>query len=212
MTEEIAKILLDTRAVTLSPRAPYKYASGILSPIYCDNRLLMSYPERRRVIIENFKRIIQENNIEFDVVAGTATAGIPWAAWLAAEYNKPMIYVRSTKKVYGKENTMEGKLNPGQKVLIIEDLVSTGKSSVGAVGAARTAGGIVSHCLAIFSYELEKSKNSFEEKNCKLISLCNFSTLVPIAVESNYINEEEKDTVLEWNKNPKEWGKQMGYE
>ncbi len=212
MKKQVAEILLKIKAVTLNAKEPYRYVSGILSPIYCDNRLLMSYPEERTKIRDFFLELIKENNLEFDVVAGVATSGIPHAAWIADKLNKPMIYVRGKAKEHGKTNQIEGKLEKGQKVLVIEDLVSTGGSSVRAVNAVKEAGGEVVCCLAIFTYEMEKAKKQFEEANCKLLTLSNFSTLVGVASENNYITEEEKNKVIEWNKMPADWGKKMGYE
>ena len=212
MKKQVAEILLKIKAVTLNAKEPYRYVSGILSPIYCDYRLLMSYPEERTKIRDFFLELIKENNLEFDVVAGVATSGIPHAAWIADKLNKPMIYVRGKAKEHGKTNQIEGKLEKGQKVLVIEDLVSTGGSSVRAVNAVKEAGGEVVCCLAIFTYEMEKAKKQFEEANCKLLTLSNFSTLVGVASENNYITEEEKNKVIEWNKMPADWGKKMGYE
>ena len=163
MKEEVAKILLDANAVTLRPSQPFTFTSGIKSPIYCDNRLLMSHPKEREIVIKGFLDILKDK--QFDLLAGTATAGIPWCAWLAKELNKPMIFIRSKEKAHGKQNIIEGKLTQGDKVIVIEDLISTGGSSVSAVEAVREAGGIVEDCIAIFTYELEKAINKFKEAN-----------------------------------------------
>ncbi|MBN1156484.1 orotate phosphoribosyltransferase [Candidatus Woesearchaeota archaeon] len=208
--ETVAKILLEINAVTLNYQKPYRYASGILSPIYCDNRLLMSYPEKRKKIIEFFAEAVK--NIQLEIICGTESAGIPHAAWLSEKLNKPMIFVRKKAKGYGKENLIEGKLEKGQKVVVIEDLISTGGSSVAAVQGVRDQGGTVEYCIAIFTYEMEKAKKLFEESNCKLITLSNFSTLVSVAEKMGKITEEEKKKILEWNKNPSEWGRLMGFE
>ncbi len=189
--KEIAKILLDIKAVTLRPSEPFKWVSGIYAPIYCDNRLIISYPEKRSLVVGCFLDVIKQNNLEFDVVAGTATAGISWAAWIAKALGKPMIYVRGKSKDHGKENQIEGKLEQGQKVLVVEDLISTGGSSFNAVEAVRAAGGIANDCIAIFTYEMEKSIKKFEEGKCNLFTLSNFSTLIKTAVENNFINEKE---------------------
>ena len=210
MNKEVAKILLEIKAVTLNSNKPYRYTSGILSPIYCDNRLLMAYPEKRKKIIGFFIEKIKENNIEFDVIAGTAIAGIPHAAWLADKLNKPMIYVRAKTKEHGKENLIEGRLEKGQRVLVIEDLVSTGDSSVNAVESVKKEGGIVDHCLAIFTYDMEKAKERFENANCKLLTLTNFITLVSVAVENDYINKKEQEIILQWNKDSENWGHKFG--
>ncbi len=212
ISEDTAKILLEIKAVTLKPEKPYRYASGILSPIYCDNRLLMFYVDEREQIINYFIQTIKQNNLQFDIIAGTSTAGIPHAAWLAEKLKKPMIYIRSKAKEHGKANQVEGKLEKGQKVLVIEDLISTGGSSVAAVEAAREAGGIVTDCLAIFTYEMQKAKDRFKQADCNVITLSNFSTLIRIAGENNYISTDSVKNVLEWSKDPAGWGKKMGFE
>ncbi|NQV08750.1 orotate phosphoribosyltransferase [Candidatus Woesearchaeota archaeon] len=212
MDKDVAKILLEIKAVTLSPNKGYRYASGILSPIYCDNRLLMSYPDKRKQVVDYFIKKIKQNNLEFDVIAGTATAGIPHAAWISDKLNKPMIYIRSASKEHGKENRIEGKLENGQKVLVIEDLVSTGGSSVSAVEAVKQAGGVVEECIAIFSYEMEKATQRFEQAECKLLTLTNFSTLVDVASKEDYITNQDKEIILQWNKDPQGWGKKVGLE
>lgn len=206
-SEEVARILLEAKAVMLNPSKPYRFVSGVLSPIYCDNRLLLSYPEMRVKIVESFLEKIRENNLEFEIVAGVATAAIPHAAWIAERLGKPMIYVRSSKKEHGKENLIEGKLEKGKKVIVIEDLVSTGGSSVGAVKAVKEAGGDVVACVAIFTYEMEKAERLFSEAECPLYTLTKFSTLVDVASKNGYMSEEETAKVLEWNKDPQGWGK-----
>jgi len=162
IAKNVAEILLEINAVTLNPKKPFRYASGILSPIYCDNRLIMSYPEKRRSIIEYLKILVEEKNLNFDVVAGTAIAGIPHAAWLAELLNKPMIYIRNKSKEHGKENLVEGKLDEDQNVLVVEDLVSTGGSSFGAVQGIRDnkGKGLYVFCLQddIFTYK-RKNEN-----------------------------------------------------
>lgn len=212
MKEEIAKILLGIKAVTINAVEPFRYASGILSPIYCDNRLLMSYPDKRKQVIDAFLKAIEDAGLEFDIVGGTATAGIPHAAWIAERLNKPMIYIRSSSKEHGKQNQIEGKLEKGQKVLVVEDLVSTGGSSVRAVEAVRSAGGIVTDCVAIFTYGMEKAQTKFDEGQCKLYTLSDFDTLVGVAAQEGYITSEQETKVKEWNKAPAEWGKKMGFE
>ena len=212
IAKEIANILLGIRAITLSPSKPYRFVSGIFSPIYCDNRLLMSYPEKRKKIIDYFVEVIRERNLDFDVVAGIASSGIPHAAWIAERLGKPMIYIRKKTKEHGKENLIEGKLEKGQKVVIVEDLISTGSSSVNGVEAVRDQGGIVENCLAIFTYEMEKAKENFRNAKCELIPLSDFTTLIEVASERNYIKPEERLKTLEWNKDPQNWGKNMGFE
>ena len=210
--EKIAKILLEIKAVALNPAKPFRYASGILSPIYCDNRLLISYAKERKKVIDFFVKTIKHNNLEFDVICGIATAGITWAAWIAEEFGKPMIYVRGKQKDHGKENQIEGKLEKGQKVLVIEDLISTGGSSLKAIESVREAGAEVNDCVAIFTYGMEKTVKGFEDSKCNLITLSDFTTLIGIAAKEDYIKEEDKEKVLEWNKDPSSWGKKQGFE
>ncbi|MBL7055725.1 orotate phosphoribosyltransferase [Candidatus Woesearchaeota archaeon] len=201
--EDIAKILLENKAVTLNPKDPFTYTSGIRSPIYCDNRILIGILEEREKIVDSYLEVLK--GVDFDVVAGTSTAGIPWAAWISERLNKPMCYIRSDKKGHGTGKQIEGASVEGKKIVIIEDLISTGKSSFGAVEAARNAKAQVLSVLAIFTYELEKSRKIFEEGNCKIITLTDFSTLVRTAKEISYISEEELKIVLVWNQNPEEW-------
>lgn len=204
--EQIAKMLLEIKAVTLSVNPPYTWTSGIKSPIYCDNRLIMSYPKKRKQVRDAFIGLIDKIGLEFDVIAGVATAGIPHAAFIADALDKPMIYIRGKAKGHGKENQIEGKLEKGQKALVIEDLISTGGSTINAVNAIRIAGGIVTDCFAVFNYELEKSKKAFKESNANLYTLSNFSTLVRVATEENYLGLEDKETVLTWSLDPENWG------
>ncbi len=211
-SKEIASLLLEIQAVTLNAKEPYRYTSGILSPIYCDNRLIMSYPDKRGVIIDGFLSVIKEKELQFDIVAGTATAGIPHAAWVADKLEIPMVYVRGKAKEHGKKNQVEGKLEKGVKALVIEDLISTGGSSVGACEAVRNEGGEVTDCVAIFTYEMQAAKEKFAEVDVALHTLTNFTTLVEVASEKEYITEEEKEKVLEWNTDPSGWGKKMGLE
>ncbi len=205
IAEEVASILLEIKAIALKPKEPFTFASGIKSPIYCDNRLLLSYPEKREQIINFFAEIVELNEIECDVVAGIATAGIAHAAWLADDFNLPMIYVRGEAKEHGKKNQIEGKLEEGQRVLMVEDLISTGGSSLKAVEAVKESGGVVENCIAIFTYEMEKAKIGFDNAKCNVYTLSNFSTLVEVASKLGYIQEDEKSIVLEWNKNPDKW-------
>lgn len=204
-SKQIAKILLEIKAVTLNLKEPYKYSSGILSPIYCDNRLLLSYPKQRQKVRDAFIELIRANKLNFDIVGGTATAGIPHASWLADALQKPMIYIRSKSKGYGKDKLIEGNLAPGQKVLIIEDLVSTGGSCCEAARAVRLEGGIAEDCLAIFTYQLNQSEQNFKKADIDLYALTNLSILLDTAVYENYITIKEKKSVLEWAHDPKHW-------
>ncbi len=209
---DIAKILLKIGAVTLKMDPPYKWVSGIFSPIYCDNRLLMSYPEERKKVVDGFVEIIKNKRIEFDVVAGIASSGIPHAAWLAEKLSKPMIYVRKKSKGYGRGKLIEGKLEKGAKVLIVEDLISTAGSLVNGIESVRQAGGIVNNCLAIFTYEMNKATHNLSGIGCRVLTLSNFSALVKIAREENYLDGEYCNKALEWSKDPENWGRKMGFE
>ena len=214
-SKEVAKLLLDIKAVTLNFEKPYKWVSGILAPIYCDNRKIIFHPGARENVKEGFTKIIEENNIEYDIIAGVATGAIAHAAFIAKSLNKPMIYVRGKAKEHGKQNQIEGASAEelrGKRVLVVEDLISTGGSSVNAVEAVKQTGAIVKHCIAIFTYEFEKARKAFEEADCNLITLSNFSTLVNTAAENGYIKPEEQEKVLEWSKDPAGWGKKMGFE
>lgn len=207
VSETIAKILLELNAVSLNVKKPFRYASGILSPVYTDCRVLMAYPDKRRDIRDLYINAILESGVAFDVVAGTATAGIPHAAWIADKLNLPMVYVRGKAKDHGKENLMEGIIKNGQKAIVIEDLISTGESAINSVDAVRGAGGHVSYVFSIITYGMKKAEDSFKEHNLKLISLTNFQDLVEMAPEMGYIKEEERQIILEWIADPVSWGK-----
>lgn len=202
---EVARNLLKIKAVKLSPNEPFTWASGILSPIYCDNRVALSHPEVRS-FIKNCLATVSRSFGEFDVVAGVATAGIPHGALLADVLEKPFIYVRNTAKDHGRRNRIEGELHPGQRVLIIEDLISTGGSCLQAVDAVREAGASVAGVLAIFQYGFEKAKTAFAEKNTDFQTLTNYDALVQEAVKSGYISAGDLSTLKKWRENPDGWG------
>jgi len=202
---KIAQHLLNVKAVTLSPNQPYTWASGIKSPIYCDNRVTLSYPEVRKDIAHALVEIIRKEYPDVEVIAGTATAGIPQACWVADIMNLPMVYIRSKAKDHGKGNQIEGVIHPGQKMVVIEDLISTGGSVIDACLAAKNEGANVLGVAAIFTYELAKGIVNFNQNNIKLVSLCNYTTLVNVAKETGYISEDDIDTLKKWRKNPSEW-------
>ncbi|MBS4029003.1 MAG: orotate phosphoribosyltransferase [Ignavibacteriales bacterium] len=197
----VAEILLKLNAVTLRTNPPFTWASGIKSPIYTDNRLLISFPQEREKIVETFSELIESEIHNSYGFAGTATAGIPWASFLAQKLFKPMLFVRSSAKDHGKENLIEGKIETGKNYIVVEDLISTGGSSIKAINAVRDVGGIVEHCIAIFSYELPKAKMNFENLNCKLHTLTNFTSLIETAIEMKYISANEKEIILKWKEN-----------
>ncbi len=207
MKKEIAELLLDIKAVILRPEKPFRYASGILSPIYCDNRMIISYPEKRNIVRDSFIEIIRKHSPEAGMIAGTATAGIPHAALIADTMGLPMIYVRSSSKGHGRENLIEGRMEKGENTIMIEDLVSTGGSSVRACKAVRENGGLLTHCYAIFTYGMKKAEENFAQNNITLHTLSDFSTLVDVAYQKGYITDSQKETVMLWNKDPEGWGK-----
>ena len=197
----IAKHLLDIEAVALRPNDYFTWTSGIKSPIYCDNRITMSYPKIRREIAAGMSKVIKEKFPEVEVVAGTATAGIPHAAWVSEVLDLPMIYVRDSAKKHGKTNQIEGKLLEGQKVVIIEDLISTGLSSLKVAKALEEAGAEVLGVVAIFSYELKKAQDAFAIDNVEYYTLTNYNFLIEEAVASNYIKQGDVEKLLEWRNN-----------
>ena len=205
--EKIAGLLLECEAVSLNPKEPYTWASGIKSPIYCDNRITMSYPAVRKEIAKGLADIIRKFYPETEVIAGTATAGIPHAAWVAEELDLPMIYIRSKAKGHGKQNQIEGRLTEGQKVVCIEDLISTGGSVIDAASAVQQAGGAVLGCAAIFSYQLDAAMDNFQEADLPIYTLSNYSALIKAAVEKGIIKSEDKMLLNEWRDDPAEWGK-----
>ena len=205
MPDKISEILLNLNAVMLRTKPPFRWASGILSPIYTDNRILMSYPKERELIVNSFIKLIRKNKIKFDGFAGTATAGIPWASWLAQKLKKPMIYVRSETKDHGKENMVEGKIEENKAYIVVEDLVSTGSSSLNTINAVRERNGVVEFCISIFTYELEKAKNNFESANVKLLTLTDFTSFVKTALKKKYISKEQLSHIMDWKKHPEGW-------
>lgn len=211
-SQTVAKILLELNAVSLSSKKPFRYASGMLSPVYTDCRVLMAYPDKRRQIRDFYIDAINNAAVPFDVVAGTATAGIPHAAWIADKLNLPMVYVRGKAKDHGKENLMEGIIKEGQKAIVIEDLVSTGESAINSVNAVRNAGGEISYVFSIITYGLSKAQQTFEDNQLKLISLTSFKDVVEEAQKLNHISKEEIQVILDWTSDPLTWGKRMGFE
>lgn len=205
MKREIAEKLLEIKAVALSPNQPFTWTSGLRSPIYCDNRLTLSYPYVRRKIAKGLQKLITENFPEAEVIAGTATAGIPHAAWVSELMDLPMCYVRSKAKGHGKGNQIEGKVEQGQKVVVVEDLISTGGSVVTAVQALREAGCNVLGAVSIFTYGLKKGKETFIQEGINSQSLTDFPTLVEVAMNKGYISESDQETLLSWSKDPMEW-------
>ena len=199
--KEIAQKLLEIQAVVIAgEKNLFTWASGIKSPIYCDNRLIMAYPQLRKSVANAFADRMKD--LEVDVVVGTATAGIPHAAWVADITGKPMAYVRSSSKAHGKQNQIEGIVKPGQKVVVIEDLFSTGGSALNAVEALRSQGAEVVKVISIFSYNFETLAERFGEASVAFESLTDYNTLLPIAKEIGYIDEKDYELLSQWSRNP----------
>ena len=198
LERKLAKELLAIQAVALRPNDYFTWTPGIKSPIYCDNRITMSYPSIRREIAAGMVEVIKEKYPAVEVIAGTAPAGIPHAAWVSELLDLPMIYVRDSAKKHGKTNQIEGRVLEGQKVVIIEDLISTGLSSLKVAKALREAGAEVLGVVAIFSYELKKAQAAFEEAGVEYITLTNYPVLVEEAVAIDYIHQDDVEKLLEW--------------
>ncbi len=205
--QTIAEHLLNIKAVSLKPNDPFTWSSGLKSPIYCDNRLTLSYPAVRKEIAQGLAELIQTKFPQAKVVAGTATAGIPHASWVSEILNLPMVYVRSSAKGHGKGNQIEGIVKEGDKVVVVEDLISTGGSSITCVQALRDAGCHVEGVVSIFTYELEKATAAFKEADIPYFSLTDFTTLTDAAKEKQSISEDELESLRKWKANPAEWGK-----
>lgn len=201
----LAMHLLQIKAVKLSPKQPFTWASGLHSPIYCDNRVTLSYPMVRTFIRQQFVEQLLKHYGKPDAIAGVATGGIAQGALVAQELGIPFAYVRSEKKSHGMQNQIEGIIESGQSVVVIEDLVSTGKSSLLAVDALREAGANVKGMLAIFTYQLPVAEENFKAKECPLHTLTNYETLIYKANEENYISEADQESLMEWRKDPQAW-------
>lgn len=203
--KKVAEQLLSIKAVALSPNEPFTWASGLKSPIYCDNRLTMSYPEIRREIAQNLAKKIKESYPEVEVIAGTATAGIPHAAWVAEILDLPMVYIRGKVKDHGKKNQIEGRITSQQKMIVIEDLISTGGSVIDACEAAKEAGADVLGVLAIFTYQLPKGVENFKKAQLEVTTLTNYTELLEVALDHHYIEVEDLKMLKSWKDNPAEW-------
>ena len=200
-----AEKLLKIKAIKLQPANPFTWASGWKSPFYCDNRKTLSYPSLRNFVKIEITRLILERFGQVDAIAGVATGAIPQGALVADALNLPFVYVRSTPKDHGLENLIEGNLKPRQKVVVIEDLVSTGGSSLKAVEAIRAAGCEVAGMLAIFNYEFPVSVKRFRDANITLLSLSNYSTMLDTALATDYITADYLKTLQEWREDPANW-------
>lgn len=201
----IAADLLKIQAVSLSPQQPFTWASGIKSPIYCDNRLTISYPKVRRQIATGLADLIKNKFPDVEVIAGTATAGIPHAAWIAELLDLPMVYVRSKPKDHGQGRQIEGVLKPGQKTVLIDDLISTGGSVLQAVAAAQKEGGEVIGVAGIFSYQLAAADQNFAQVKLPFITLTNYSELIEVAQNQQEITDKDLKLLNAWRQDPTNW-------
>lgn len=205
--QQLAKELLAIKAIKLQPQAPFTWASGWKSPFYCDNRKTLSYPALRTYIKEEFVKLVKSNFPDAEVVAGVATGAIAQGALVADALGLPFVYVRSSQKDHGLGNLVEGYLPEGSKVVVVEDLISTGGSSLKAVEALRGMDSTVVGMVAAYTYGFPVAKAAFEKADVKLLTLTDYEAVVETAASTGYITEEQIDTLHEWRKNPSEWGK-----
>ena len=205
--EEISSLLLQIKAIKLNPQNPFTWASGWKSPIYCDNRVSLTYPGIRSSIKNHFCKIISEKFSQTNLIAGVATAGIAHGALIADKMNLPFVYVRFAPKKHGMENLIEGKITGGENVVVVEDLISTGKSSLVVVNALKEAGCNVLGLAAIFTYNFEIAEKSFREINCPFYTLTDYTTLISLAVKNGTVQQNDLLTLQNWRMKPGEWGR-----
>jgi orotate phosphoribosyltransferase len=203
--KKTAELLLQVKAIKLNPSDPFNWASGWKSPIYCDNRVTLSYPPVRIFLKEEIAKIVEKEFGKPDVIAGVATGAIAIGILVAQELGVPFIYVRPEPKKHGRKNQIEGHLERGQNVVVIEDLISTGTSSLNAVVALKEAGAVVKGMVAIFTYGFDLATENFKDKNIDLVTLSNYDNLLEQALESSYISEKELSTLREWRREPSTW-------
>ncbi len=204
-SKKTAELLLQIKAIKLNPNDPFHWASGWKSPIYCDNRVTLSYPPVRVFLKQEIAKIVENKYGKPDVIAGVATGAIAIGILVAQELGVPFIYVRPEPKKHGRKNQIEGHLEKGQNVVVIEDLISTGKSSLNAVEALKESDAVVKGMVAIFSYGFDIATENFKEKNVELTTLSNYENLLEQALDSNYISEKELITLQEWRSSPSIW-------
>jgi len=205
--KQVAKSLLQIKAVVLQPNEPFTWASGWNSPIYCDNRITLSHPEVRTYIRQELAKAVIQKYGKPDVIAGVATGAIAHGVLVAQELGLPFIYVRSSTKDHGRQNLVEGKIDSGQSVVVIEDLISSGKSSLAAVDALKSTGCNVKGMAAIFTYGFDKAKENFENHECQLFTLGDYNTLIEQALDTKYINESDLILLKQWRSNPEKWNR-----
>ena len=207
IAKQVAKSLLQINAIILQPNNPFRWAAGWNSPIYCDNRKTLSYPEIRNYIRQGLSAIVKNHYKGANVIAGVATAGIPHGALVAEELGLPFIYVRAKAKEHGKQNQIEGYFEQGQSVVLVEDLISSGKSSLDAVAVLREAGMHLKGMVSIFTYGFDAAAKNFKTAECENVSLCDYNTLLPQAIESQYIEKKDLSILKQWRENPSIWKK-----
>jgi orotate phosphoribosyltransferase len=206
--ELIAKHLLKIGAVTLNVQRPFLYSSGLVGPIYCDNRLILSFPETRDLIVEAFKQQFSLSNQGETIIAGIATGGIAYAALLADKLNLPMVYIRSSAKAHGKQQAVEGKMESGDQIVLIEDLITTGNSALKAAQAALDNGAVIHSCYSIFSYNLQIAINNFADKTIEPKPLCTLDCLLEVAKQQGDLSESDYQSLKDWQQDPKAWSEQ----
>ena len=206
---KIADFLLQIKAIKLNVQKPFTWASGLRSPVYCDNRVSLSYPRIRTFIRQELAHAVEGNFGKPDVIAGVATAAIAQGVLVAEALGLPFVYVRSSPKTHGLGNLIEGEVKAGQTALVIEDLVSTGQSSLKAVESLRDAGCEVKGMIAIFSYGFKSAAENFKKSKCRLVTLTNYEIVIHRAIENNYVSEKDLKTLRAWRENPEEWSKSI---
>ena len=207
---KIAKLLIDLKSVQISKGTPFNYASGLKGPIYCDNRKIISHVSARHQIVQAFVEEIKKSGVKFNKVAGLATAGIPYAAWIADKLGLPMIYIRSKAKEHGKRNQVEGDFSPGDKVILIEDLVNQGSSLESALLGLREAGLEASACFCIVNYQMKAVEKLLKNLNLSLFSLTDFSSILEVSKGSLHLSEDDISDLRSWQENPETWSLQRG--
>lgn len=208
---QVSSILIELGCIILRPHQPFKYNTGIISPVYTDNRLILSSPRDRKKIVDLLIEKVKKVGIP-DVIAGTSTAGIPYGSFIAQKLDLPMVYVRPKPKEYGKTNQVEGSLRKGQTVIVVDDLISTGRSSLEVVNAIRKSGGKVSDIIAITTYGLENANRNFTKNKIRLHTLTDLNYSCEVAIKKGFLDRKRVEIVKNWAKDPKNWAKKMGYE
>jgi len=207
--QKIAESLLQIKAIKLQPKNPFTWASGWKSPIYCDNRITLSHPAIRTYIRQRLSQLIQDEFGAVEMISGVATAGIPQGALVAQDLGLPFTYVRNSAKSHGRQNLIEGEVVSGQRVVVVEDLISTGKSSLQAVEALRGAGCNVVGLVSIFTYGFDEAVNNFAEAKCPFFSLCNYDALIQVAVNNGYVMESDMALLENWRTDPANWSSEQ---